>query len=205
MERSKIRKSANKYVKAMERGYRTRFISAVSWLNVIQHVEKCFAELQQHDIYQVNSYYLNIDRTFPVDTLPNHIQIHAGSRPLGMEKTIDSNGKKTTMMLEGNAGIVFTQHYSGRVMILLYPYKSECYGINEEYLIYKTFDTATDISFNDVEKAFAAFLRYSKATSCITKNTWADFFFRLRFRLNDWTYQKTVWNRAKDLIQLLKP
>ncbi len=205
MGRSKIQESANKYVKAIERGERTRFVSAVAWLNVIQYVEKCFAELQNHDIHRINRYYLNIDRTFPVDTLPNHIQIHAGYRKLGMDKQMDSTGEKTTMMTEGKAAIVFTQHYSGRVMILLYPYKSESYEVNEKRLIYKTFDTATDISLEDVKKALAAFLRYSKATSCITQNTWSDFFFRFRFRLKDWTYRKTLWNRAKELIQLVKP
>ncbi|WP_337842555.1 hypothetical protein [Rheinheimera sp.] len=205
MGRSKIQESADKYVKAIQRGQRTRFVSAVAWLNVIQYVEKCFAELQNHDIYRINRYYLTIDRTFPVTTLPNHIQIHAGHRKLGMDKQVDSNGEKTMVMAEGNAAIVFSQHYNGDVMILLYPYKSECYETNEKYLIYKTFDTATDISLKDVEKAFAAFLRYSKSTSCITQSTWSDYFFRLRFRLKDWTYRKTLWNRAKELIQLVKP
>lgn len=192
-------KVVSKYAGRIERGYRLRFVSTVAWKNVIEHVRECFETLENSNA--IGTFYLNIDSSTPVITLPNHIQIHCGLRILGF----NANEHSQDAIFERGAALVFTQHVNGSVLILLYPFKSTAYSFDEDYLIFKKYRCATSINRNEVEKAFSAYIRYAQATSALSPTPFRDWLFRTRFRLNDLRYKFFLLGKLKELISLAKP
>lgn len=190
----------------LAKGKRDIFVSAAAWLNVIKYVEKYYLELKVQDITDTNGYYMNVERVNPIHIPTNFIQIHARHCKLGSELIIDEHGKrKVESVFEGGAALVFSQHMNGTVLILLYPYSSKCYSMNENYLIFRKFNSAVNISERDVEKSFAAFLRYSQATSCLTRKSLGDQLFRWRYLINDWKLRWLLLGKIKDLVSVIKP
>jgi len=196
-----LNKIVSKCSGRIERGARKRFVSAVAWKYVIQHVRECYKALDVPNA--IGKFYLNIDESTPVTTLPNHIQVHCGVRILGLEVNEQLHGQHA--IYERNAALVFTQHVGGSVLILLYPFTSAAYSFDEDYLIFKKYSCATAISRDEVEKAFSAYVRYAQATSALSPTPFRDWLFRTRFRLNDLRYRLAQLGKLKELISLVKP
>ncbi|EGM77310.1 hypothetical protein Rhein_2592 [Rheinheimera sp. A13L] len=197
-----IEKALKKYSDRISRGKRKRYISAVAWLNVTQYVKRCFKTISESEFDNVDRFYLNINRDYPIDVLPNHIQIHCGFRKLGAEYDTWEGIRNT--ISERGAALVFSQLVNGSVLILLYPYKSEIFEFPEQYLIFDRYTCAAEISEKDVEKAFVAFVRYMQATSAFSNTPFRDFVFRTRYRLRDWRYRFVLLGKLKEMISLLK-
>ena len=157
----------------LKQGATRAYISAVAWKQLEEQVRQCFSVIKGAESAGVfGNFYLNAQKhqNQPV----NHLQIHCGNRVVGYDEN--------KVICERGAGIVFSQHVSGSVLVLLYPYCSDVSKTNEQYIILARYSSATNISKALVVKSLKIFLRYSKATSVHGGFTSRDYIFRLKLQ-----------------------
>lgn len=179
------------------RAERLGYIRRAMWCSFEDRLKQEFSEIDSHgvDAGRLGNLYLS----FSHQSLSAHSQSHAcklnalnqaqisvGWRRMGVWHTIgvkDSSEPKEAM--ESGATISFSQDITGKVMVLLSPYKSDLVKVNEENIILLFGVNPNDLTKDVIQRLLKTFFRYCAATSMVSVGSYSGYFFRLWLQLRD--------------------
>ncbi|KUZ89157.1 hypothetical protein WI40_28435 [Burkholderia ubonensis] len=90
------------------------------------------------------------------------VSLTLGQHPVGASL---KNPKGTAA--EGGAALVFSQAVTGNVAVFLYPYRSEFMRQHEDLIVWRVFDTPSDITKRTIDAALVDALRYWRVSSVL--------------------------------------
>ncbi|MGV8900310.1 MAG: hypothetical protein ACOH2B_13850 [Burkholderiaceae bacterium] len=181
----------------LRRSQREAYLRRVMWLSFEERLRSVFDEIDSrgHDSDELGTLYLSsIKSSNPAYNKPwmyrynslNQAQLSVGWRRLGVWHTIGSkNLLNPTEAAEAGASICFSQDITGRVMVLLYPYKSDLAKVNEENFVLVFGAEPNDLTKSAIRRLIKTFFRYCVATSMISAGNYRDYLFRLWLGLRD--------------------
>lgn len=185
--------AAEKLRKAQRLGY----IRRVMWLNFEDRLRAVFAEIDSkgNDASELGNFYLSFSKnSFPAYSPSyvyrfnslNHAQIAVGWRRLGVWHSLGEGALlEPKAVMESGATISFSQDITGKVMVLLYPYKSDLAKVNEDNFILLFGADPNDLTEQKLRRLLNTFLRYCAATSMVSAGSYGDYIFRLWLELRD--------------------
>lgn len=190
---SYLKVAASKLRKAKNGAYLRR----VMWLSFEERLRSVFTEIDSRgfDADELGTLHLSSNHsTNPAYNKPwvyrhnslNQAQISVGWRRLGVWHTIASDDLTNPKeAMEAGASICFSQDITGKVMVLLSPYKSDLAKVNEENFILVFGAEPNDLTENAIRGLMKTFFRYCVATSMISGGNYRDYLFRLWLGLRD--------------------
>lgn len=185
--------AAEKLRKAERLGY----IRRVMWLSFEDRLRAVFEEIDSkgHDASELGNIYLSFSKTsFPAYSQSyvyrfnslNQAQISVGLRHIGVWHSLgDGALLKPKAAMESGATISFSQNITGKVMVLLYPYKSDLARVNEDNFILLLDADPNDLTEQKLRCLINIFFRYCAATSMFSVVSYGDYIFRLWLGLRD--------------------
>lgn len=185
--------SAEKLRKAERLGY----IRRIMWLSFEDRLRSVFDEIdsQGSDAEELGNFYLSFSKTaFPAYSQPyvyrfnslNQAQLSVGWRRIGVWHSLgEGESLKPKEAMESGAAISFSQDITGKVMVLLSPYKSDLAKVNEDNFILAFGVEPNDLTKPAIRRLLKTFFRYASATSMVSVGNLGDYAFRLWLGLRD--------------------
>jgi hypothetical protein len=185
--------SAEKLRKAERVGYLRR----VMWLSFEDRLRAVFSEIERrgNDAGELGNFYLSVSKTsFPAYNQPyvyrfnslNQAQVSVGWRRIGVFHSLgDGELLQPKEAMESGAAISFSQDITGKIMVLLSPYKSDLTKVNEDNFILAFGVEPNDLTKQAIRRLFKTFFRYCAATSMVSVGNLSDYSFRLWLELRD--------------------
>lgn len=173
------------------------YIRRVMWLSFEERLKSVFAEIDSRgcDANELGTLYLSfIKSSNPAYHKPwvyrfnsiNQAQVSVGWRRLGVWHTIGSKDMENPKeAMEVGATISFSQDITGKVMVLLSPYKSDLAKVDEENFILVFGANPNDLTEKVIRRHLKTFFRYCVATSMVSVGNYRDYLFRQWLRLRD--------------------
>lgn len=192
--KSSLFSSAEKLRKAEHLGYLRR----VMWLSFEVRLRTVYSEIDNHgnDAATLGNLYLTFSKTllpayrdsrvFQYNSL-NQATISAGWRRLGVWHNLNKGEfleTKPKQAMESGAAISFSQDITGKVMVLLSPYKSDLAKVDEDNFILAFGVEPNNLTEQAIRRLLKTFFRYCAATSMVSYS-YSDYIFRLWLRLRD--------------------
>lgn len=186
-------RAAEKLRKATRLGY----IRRVMWLSFEDRLRAVFAEIDSkgNDASELGNFYLSFSKTsYPAPSQSyvyrfnslNQAQISVGWRRIGVWHSLGEGPLlEPKEAMESGATISFSQDITGKVMVLLYPYKSDLAKVNEDNFILLFGADPNDLTEQKLRRLLNTFFRYCAATSMVSIGSYGDYIFRLWLGLRD--------------------
>lgn len=203
--------SADKLRKAERLGY----IRRVMWLSFEDRLRDVFSEIDSrgNDAGELGNFYLSFSKTsypaygksyvYRFNSL-NQAQISVGWRRLGVWHSLgDGELLEPKAAMESGAAISFSQDITGKVMVLLSPYKSDLAKVNEDNFILVFGIDPNDLTEQTIRRLLKTFFRYCAATSMVSVGSFGDYAFRLWLGLRDIRNRKIQKITAFRLLEKL--
>ena len=116
----------------------------------------------------------------------NQAQISVGWRRIGVWHSLgEGEILKPKEAMENGATISFSQDITGKVMVLLSPYRSDLAKVNEDSFILLFGADPNDLTEKKLRRLINTFFRYCAATSMVSVGSYGDYIFRLWLGLRD--------------------
>lgn len=155
----------------------------LQWKEFEQRVRLTYKPILEEltlDKFEFNNLYLQSRKDFFPDegeTNQNFIQLKMGIVHIGIAK----NKLSSTELLIENGGILsFTQDPQGKVLVVLYPNKSEVLEFNDKYVVYGIYNSPAKLTNFKLLRIIRFYFRFMYATSFVGKYT---FVMRVRLML----------------------
>lgn len=184
---------AEKLRKAERLGY----IRRVMWLSFEDRLSAVFAEIENkgNDASELGNLYLSFSKTsFPAYSQSyvyrfnslNQAQVTVGWRRISVWHNLGKEEPQEPKQAEEiGATISFSQDITGKVMVLLSPYKSDLAKVNEDNFILLFGANPNDLTEQKLRRLLNTFFRYCGATSMVSVGSYGDYIFRLWLGLCD--------------------
>ncbi|WP_296749145.1 hypothetical protein [Thiobacillus sp.] len=194
----------------LRKAERAGYIRRVMWLSFEDRLHSVFSEIDSQgvDAGELGNFYLSSSKqSFPAYGQPyvfrfnslNQAQVSVGWRRMGVWHSL-GNGEllKPNEAMENGAAISFSQDITGKIMVLLSPYKSDVAKVNEDNFILVFGVEPNDLTEERIRKLFKIFFRYCAATSMVSVGSYSDYVFRLWLGLRD------IRNRKIQKVAILR-
>lgn len=185
--------AAEKLRKAERLGY----IRRVMWLCFEERLRAVFAKIDNkgNDASELGNFYLSFSKnSFPAYSRSNlyrfnslnQAQISVGWRRIGVWHSLGEGALlEPKLAVESGATISFSQDITGKVMVLLSPYKSDLARVKEENIILLFGADPNNLTERKLRQLLNTFFRYCAATSMVSVGSYGDYIFRLWLGLRD--------------------
>ncbi|WP_199103203.1 hypothetical protein [Aquitalea sp. ASV11] len=122
----------------------------------------------------------------------NSAQITSGQHSLGVWHNIERGEPLNSAehATEEGATLIFSQSITGKIMVLITPYKSKLQKINEDDIILAINKNPRDLTNKKIKKFINIYLKYCLATSMISSDTKSLYLFRLKLKFLDFRNRK---------------
>lgn len=167
------------------------------WIDFEHRLKCCFHEMdsmEKEKRYLGNLYLSILREGHPCFRKPwiyksnfqNQAQISTGLRRLGVLHARNKKGQyKVSEAMETGASIVFTQGINGKILVIIYPYKSSLAKTDEDNIIIGFDLEPYKITEERINKYFSIFFKYCAATSAISVGSTSLYVFRIWLLLLD--------------------
>jgi hypothetical protein len=193
----------------LQKAKRDGFIRRVSWLDFEDRLRAVFLEIDNsgEDAIEFGKFYLSFSKKSSSDldeplryrfNSLNDAQVFTGSRHLAVllrpedteSQNEDTESQKLQGVMERAAQISFSQEITGKITVMLYPYKSNLSNVNEDNFILRFREEPHNLTEKKIRKVLRVFFRYATATSVVSSGSLGDYAFRQWIELKDFRYRK---------------
>lgn len=167
------------------------------WFSFEDRLRAVFAEIDSKgdDASELGNFYLSFSKTsFPAYSQSyvyrfnslNQAQVSVGWRRIGVWHSLgEVELLEPKAAMENGATISFSQDITGKIMVLLSPYKSDLAKVNEDNFILLFGADPNDLTEQKLRRLLKTFFRYCAATSMVSVGNYGDYVFRLWLGLRD--------------------
>jgi len=207
---------------------RSAYIRRVMWIDFEERLKSVFREIDGRgsDASMIGNLYLMTSiETWPAYRAPrlgkryvyrfnslNHAQVSVGCRHLPVwhalrdktETVAQSLGPmdapRPKQVAESDAAVVFSQDITGKITVMLFPYKSVLSSVNEQNIILKFGIAPNDLNEAAIRGIMGTFFRYCAATSMMSVGSYRSYFFRVWLTLNDFRNRNAQKNKLYNFL-----
>jgi hypothetical protein len=210
-----LKQSLKEAANVLGSGRSRAFVSRVAWLDLERLISAAFKEISENcnDSAELGNLYLTKNRDYPpfhnksrfcAFNVLNQIQVHTGSRRLGVFRSITEKEKtRVEYLAESRATLWYSQDASGSVIVFVAPYKSTVMKMNEDNIILARYNCASSVSLRDVQRHFSTYFRYCTVSSVHGNLGVSGYMFRLRLKYGDIRYSTQMRASAFRYLELL--
>ncbi len=195
----------NKYAQKLKRLDNQAYIRRCMWNDLDERISQRFASFKARSAPVFGETYLSFLKERPkyknspllAHQFHNATYIKFGSRRLGIANIPDESQSSLVLRTEHNAQLFYTQGSIGDVLVVLSPYVSEVYKVEESEIVIARYKQPSDISSKDIEKHLRVFEKYALATSHSSAGLFRPYVYRRWIQYQDFRYKD---NNRKHIV-----
>ncbi|WP_341961783.1 hypothetical protein [Pseudomonas sp. RC10] len=210
-----MKKALEKYAKRLQKDAEVAYIRRMMWIDMEARIREMFREIESspqtrwYGGMRIHSGLHPKANEIPVNKKLNQLQVTCMTRLLGLssvnevEEVREIEGveqkvkvTKRTTHVESDSAMWFTQTPSGRVTVLMAPYRSDLVSMNEKEIVIGMFKDPVQLTEGKLRRLFARYFKYVSITSALHDHTVIDYAWRLLlmyFDVRNRRVWKTFW------------